>query len=248
MTLPAYKAIEAVVALFPVSIDAVLVILRTVVAILAQTPNAALRANGIEQMTTALLPCEHLEYLLECRALFALPEAARLVRLIGEQPFAISPANCRHVFEVLEAIGPPGLQKLAENLLCFGPEEQARFISDIAGDVTSLLSLWNRFCDPKSRLFDQGFFERNNELVLKHIFWRLEARGESEVLEILGFLQKLVAYPKTVGSHPTCTRWHLFGVIPFLLTLLGDGNCSVSSAATTILAVLEADLEQIIVD
>jgi hypothetical protein len=248
ITLTAQKAIESVLLLFPIDRDIGLRILHTVVPILSQTKNAVLRASGIKLLGSALLPCDHLEYMLECRPLFSLPEAEELVKLIREQQVVVGRADGNEVFAILEAMGPPGLEKLAENLLCFGSKEQQRFLADIANDGSTLLKIWNRYCDPTSELFDRDFLDRNGEIFLRYIFARLHDGLEPEIMLVLQFLQMSMTYPRTIGALQDSTRWHLFGVIPFLFPLLGDGNENVSRTAHTILGVLDAELEQIIVD
>jgi hypothetical protein len=248
MTLTAQKAIEAVMALFPIEIDIGLTILRAVVRIVAETPNGNVRACGIEFIREVLLPGEHFEYVLECRPLFGLPEAAKIVQLIGNQEFAIDGTNCRQVFELLEAIGAVGVRKLSERLLSFELEEQKRFIDDIEGDLQALLALWNRFCNSKLATFDRDFFDRSSGLILKYVFEHLEAGNEAQIPVILEFLKTSVAYPKEIGGLGESTRWHLFGVIPYLLPLLNRTDREIWTAAHEILGLLEIELEQMIVE
>jgi hypothetical protein len=167
------------------------------------------------------------------------------VQLIRGLPFAIGAENRRPVFDLLDPVGPPARRKLAEDIFCYDPEEKQRLIADIAGDVSMLMSIWNRVCDPQSREFDRAFFDRNGEALLRGICGRIEAGDEPEVLTILQFVEASVAHPKAVRSLRKCTHCHLFGVIPFLFPRLNDANGDVSAAASAVLAMLDAVLEKI---
>ena len=123
---------------------------------------------------------------------------------------------------------------------------QKSFISKINNDPKLLINCWNNLCEYESPNYSETFFNNCHLCILQYIYENLSSSSEQEIILILSFIQKTTAVGKNIGDNKNFTKWHVYGIIPYIFPLLNDLNQNIKKMARNTLQYLNQELESLI--
>ncbi|OHT12784.1 hypothetical protein TRFO_17241 [Tritrichomonas foetus] len=255
VNLTAQKVIDSAFSLFPIKNEFALSIIRTLCRICSKTPCTHLR-NSIfnilsKIITTKVERSNVFEIIPECSILFAFNEADSFIRLIIDFDFEITEQNCHQYFYIFNKISKNEKyneqvkKTLIQVLPMIDNGSQIHFLNENSHDVNLLITIWNRFCNDNS--FNQQFFDTCSMIILNHIFEKMKPQEDEKViLQILTFIEKSETKFEIIGDNEKCQKWHIYGVIPYLVQLLNDSREKVKTLSRQVFKIIHQDLGKLV--
>lgn len=201
-----------------------------------------------------LIETQFLDFLESSKNLFLFPESISFIDCILNYKFSINRDNAKQYFLILDYIGiilnKKYWQQVNLKMISLLPlieiDFQKSFISKINNDPKLLINCWNNLCEYESPNYSETFFNNCHLCILQYIYENLSSSSEQEIILILSFIQKTTAVGKNIGDNKNFTKWHVYGIIPYIFPLLNDLNQNIKKMARNTLQYLNQELESLI--
>lgn len=187
----------------------------------------------------------------DCSSIFQFDEASSFIQKVINYQFSITKENSNKYFSIFDKIsgfdkfGNEAKKIIINVLPLIEKDLQIGFIDDNASNINLLISVWKTLCDPESDQFNSDFTHSCFVRILDHMFEKLRTdEDEKNVLKILSFIEK-VGKPSQ-GNSMGDEKWHIYGVIPYLIPLFNDERIDVKNESKKIFSEIYSDMGNLI--
>jgi len=130
---------------------------------------------------------------------------------------------------------------LFNNIIFLSKEGLKPYIQTKKSEKQYLFSLWAKFCDPRSKDYNQRFSYDVMDTLIDLIIEILH--NDTDIESTLKQLSEIRSPPKTVLSNGQCTTWHIARFVPIILLELGNNN-NLTIYSQKLLALLYSDTKE----
>lgn len=189
-------------------------------------------------------------FILDCNSILSLKEASPFIQKIIDYKFIISEENSKQYFSLFNQISNcEQFSTEAKRILIYvlpyvDKDSQMNFLDENENDHNLLISIWKILCSFNSSSFNNQFKKSFSVKILNQLFSKLKIdEDEKNILEILCFIETIEKPSENDDEEP---KWHIYGVIPYLIPLFKDNRDNVKNIAKRIFSSIYGDMGKLL--